>query len=1103
MTSSVSPEADDSQGERVDRSLRADGPIARLAGYFYRDTRLMGLMVALIVVAGLSSFAVLPRMEDPMLLRRVAMINTRLPGADATRVESLITEKIEDQLRDIEEVKELRSVSRAGISTVLVELLDEVDETDTVWSRVRSRVEDSIAKLPPEASRPRFEELRARAYAMIVGVVWDRPGPADLRLLRRLAKQLQDQLQLVPGSETVDRFGDPGEVILVTIHPARAASMGVTPADIAARVQGYDAKQTAGQLRSPSLEMLIEVGNQLDAVEQISAIPIVKFRGRDVRLGDVADVRLQIPEPPPRGALLEGGEAVVLGVMVRPEMRIDHWTSRAEALLADFNRAVPEGIRTELVLRQSHYVDQRLHSLTWNLLAGATAVSTLICFLMGWRSAVLVTLTLPLASLMVLFGLKVQHIPIHQMSVTGLIIALGLLIDNAIVIVDEVRSRLRGGATPERAMIASVSHLAAPLFGSTLTTALAFAPIALMPGPSGEFVGSIAISVILAIFSSLLLALTVIPALAARVLSRDRDRQGSRFSKPDTRKKLDRENPRRSIAQRCGWSDGLSLPRAAGIYRWLIRQCVRRPWVGISAALVLPVAGFLSAPFLEEQFFPPSGRNQFHITIERPPTSTLAQTRQTAALVDSVARQMGAERIDWFFGESAPQFYYNVIANRRGTDNYAQGLVTLAPDSDPLHLVTSLQERLDETILSSRVVVRQLEQGPPFRAPVEVRLYGPDLEVLQNVGHEVRRMLSAMPEVVAVQTDLNEVLPQLSVQVDAAAAVQAGVTPEEVARQLNTALEGSTGGSVLQDNEEIPILVRVGDSDRASWSQVRSMDLVLPMSAAGEGSGGDPNEEGPAAVRLTPVSAFASFTLRPEAAAIPRRDRRRMNEVGAFVRAGVLPSVVQSKIEQLLSPERFPLPPGVTLEYGGEASQRDSAVGNLFSTVGVLVVLMAATLVLSFGSFRMAALIALVAALAVGLGLGALSVGGYPFGFMAIIGTMGLIGVAINDSIVVLASIRANPAAAAGDVDATVGEVMHATRHVMATTLTTMAGFTPLILDGGAFWPPMAVAIAGGVSGATLLALVLVPSLHRWLVRPRSGSPVSVESRLHSPVSLA
>ncbi|MEM6366350.1 MAG: efflux RND transporter permease subunit, partial [Planctomycetota bacterium] len=582
--------------------------------------------------------------------------------------------------------------------------------------------------------------------------------------------------------------------------------------------------------------------------------------------------------------------------------------------------------------------------------------------------------------------------------------------------------------------------------GSTLTTAMAFAPIALMPGPAGEFVGSIAISVMFAIFSSLLLAMTVIPTIAARMVSPPQagdDASGRTWIR---------------------FRGGIQLPVVAGTYKRFLALIIQRPLVGVVIAFVLPLLGFIGASQLQEQFFPPSGRDQFHITVEGPPTSSIGQTQATTRRVDEIARASGAARIDWFFGESAPQFYYNVVGNRRGTANFAQGLVTLPKGLDPIGVIRELQAKLDEEILSSRVLVRQLEQGPPFEAPVEVRLFGPDLETLREIGHDVRLRLSAMPEVVAVRTDLNEVLPQISFDVNQAAASSTGVTPAEIARQLETSLEGATGGSVLQDNEELPVVVRVGDDDRSNLARVRSMNVMLPL-------GGE-----------TPVSAVADVTLRPEAAAVPRLNRQRMNEVNAYLVAGVLPSVVQNQIASSFESNPLDLPPGYSYEFGGEASKRDDAVGNLFSTVGVLAVLMAATLVLSFGSFRMASMIGIVAVLSIGLGLLALLLSGYSFGFTAIIGTMGLIGVAINDSIVVLAGIRANPEAVKGDVSATVDEVMHATRHVVATTLTTMAGFAPLILDGGAFWPPMAVSIAGGVSGATLLALVLIPALHQWLL---------------------
>ncbi|MEM9645707.1 MAG: efflux RND transporter permease subunit, partial [Planctomycetota bacterium] len=947
---------------------------------------------------------------------------------------------------------------------VSVELLDAVTDTDPVWSRVRSRIEDSLPDLPAGATRPAFEELEVRAYALIVGVTWDRDGPPDHRLLRRLAVDLQDVLQNLPGTDAVDRFADPGEEIEVEIDPAMASSIGMTPGEVATRLASFDVKESAGQVRRKEMQLLLEVGNQLDLVSQIGQTPIRDQESSFVRLNDVATVRVGVPDPPGRAALLDGKEAVVLGAMVRPSYRIDRWTRQAEVALADFSASLPAGVVLDSVLRQSDYVDERLGSLIKNLLVGAAAVSIVIFLLMGWRSALLVTLTLPLASLMVLFCLRLFGIPIHQMSITGLIISLGLLIDNAIVIVDEVRGQLKRGKSRGAAMAGAVSHLAVPLLGSTLTTALAFAPIALMPGPAGEFVGAIAFSVIFAIFSSLFLALTVIPSLASRFLPMVDDGKPTGSSKG-------------GLAWVRDWvRRGIHLPRMTRTYERSIRILIRRPLLGIGVSVMAPVVGFLVFPTLREQFFPASGRNQFHVTVEGPATSSLAQTRRTAEKVDQLLRQADVARVDWFFGESAPQFYYNVIANRRGTRNFAQALVTTKTQGDPLNLIRRLQSQLDREVTSSRVLVRQLEQGPPFEAPVEIRLFGPELQTLRNLGDEVRELLSSIPEVTYCRADMNEVLPQLSIDVDGESARMADLSPSNIAGQLMSSLEGRVGGSVLQDNEELPIVVRVKDIDRGSLDRITSMEIVSGPFNDGQGIR--------QSVRRVPLSAVADVKLNAESAAIPRLNRQRMNEVSAYIEAGVLPSEVQKRIEALIESRGPLLPDGYRLEYGGEASKRDDAVGNLFSTVGVLAVLMMATLVLSFGSFRMAGIISVVAAMAVGLGLGSLAMGGYPFGFMSIIGTMGLIGVAINDSIVVLAAIRSNPNAAAGDLDAMVSEVLLSSRHVIATTLTTMAGFAPLILDGGLFWPPMAVCIAGGVAGATLLALVLVPACYRLLMCP-------------------
>jgi len=670
---------------------------------------------------------------------------------------------------------------------------------------------------------------------------------------------------------------------------------------------------------------------------------------------------------------------------------------------------------------------------------------------------------LPLTILTVLFAMRVMGIPVHQMSVTGLIIALGLLIDNAIVVADEVHSELGEGRNPADAVARVVRRLSVPLLGSTLTTAFAFTPIVLMPGPAGEFVGSIATSVILAIFASLVYSLTVIASFAAlfiRVLPRER---------------RDGDGPNAAGGAggimgsiRSGWREGFYSARLAAGYRRLLASLFRHPKSAIALTLVLPIAGFAIAPMLPEQFFPPSDRDQFHIEIELETGASLAGTRRVAERVDAVLAEEPIDQVDWYFGESAPNFYYNVIANRKGTPNFGQAIVRTGDQEQVGGMIRRLQTRLDREVPESRILVRQLEQGPPFDAPVEVRLFGPDLDRLTALGDEVRTILAGVPLVTHTRSLLGETLAKATIDVDAQSAGLAGLTPRQIADQVQMSLDGRIGGTLLQETEELPVRVRTNDPGRSEVAGLRSIELV----SARRDSAVSGNS-------MVPLAAVSKLRLEPQPGVIVRLNRRRLNEVGAFLVAGALPSVVLNDFQERLAASDFRLPPGYELTYGGEASKRDDAVGNLLASVGILLALMVATLVLSLGSFRLAAIIGAVGGLSIGLGLLSIGLGGYPFGFMAIIGTMGLIGIAINDSIVVVAALREKHGDGAATADELAVTVSHCTRHVVATTCTTIAGFTPLILAGGQFWPPLAVAISGGVLGATVLGIIFAPAAYR------------------------
>jgi multidrug efflux pump subunit AcrB len=1030
-----------------------------MSDLYYRNRRLLVLTIALILVAGSAAYESLPRLEDPELISRDALVTTPVPGADAERVESLVTEKIEDELFDIEEIKTIESTSRAGISIIGVELKDEVTDTDEVWSRIRDKLDDAQPQLPADALEPEFDEIDVRGYAMIAAVTWQRDDAASYAVLRRLAEGLEDRLRGIHGTENVELFGEPDEEVTIQVDHARLVSMGLTVDDVASQIRASDSKVSAGLMRNNSVgNLLIEVEGEMDSLDRIRHTPISFGRdGQFVQLSDIASIEKGIRRPSADLALVAGRPAVTVAAFVESDYRVDRWAHSARAEIAHFVGQLPTGVGLEIVFDQSRYTEQRLDNLLSNLALGAAAVVVVLLVMMGWRSALIVSLSLPLSSLMVLAGMSFLDIPLHQMSVTGLIIALGLLIDNAIVMVDEVQERLDHGHSASTAITQSVRHLAVPLFGSTLTTALAFAPLALMPGAVGEFVGTIAVSVILALVSSLFLALTVIPAVTALA-----SRIGHNSSND------------------AWWKSGISSASLTSMFSWVLDRLFARPVLGLALGTVLPIAGFAFATQLVEQFFPPTGRDMFQVELELPTYSSMDQTQATAERARELMIQHSQVRdVHWFMGNSAPSFYYNLVADQEHAPFYTQGIVQLESADGTASLIRRLQDELDDAFPGTRVLVRQLEQGPPFNAPIELRLYGPDVSRLAAFGDQARTILSAVPDVIHTDADLTETLPKLSFRIDEEKARLTGLNHAAIARQLDAALEGAVGGSMVESTEELPIRVRLAGAERGDLERISSLDL-LPLT----NQSNQPR-------KFIPISALGSVELIPERAVIAHRNGRRVNVVRGYITAGVLPGEVLTAFQSRL--DQLKLPAGYDFEFGGESAERNAAISKLAGSAGVLVVIMIATLVLSFGSFRMAGIIGSVAMLSGGLGLGSLWLFGYPFGFMAIVGTMGLVGIAINDSIVVLAALRDDAGAVARDRIAIRDVVVRSSRHVLATTVTTIAGFIPLILEGGGFWPPLAITIAGGVFGATLLALVFVPTAF-VLVAGRNAATVNLAS---------
>ncbi|MEM6427001.1 MAG: efflux RND transporter permease subunit [Cyanobacteria bacterium P01_D01_bin.128] len=968
---------------------------------FFANLRLLALTVILLLGWGLSSYQSLPRQEDPQLVSRVAVVTTAFPGASAERVEALVTTVMEEELAEIEEISVIESDSRVGFSSVSVELSESIKDAQPIWSKVRDEMEDATTRFPAGVAAPELSEVLVKAYTFVAGLTWDLPDRPNYALLSRYADELGVILRGLDGTEEVDFFGNPEEEILVEINAAELVGVGLSPQELATQISLNDAKASAGQLRTAEETFAIEVESALDTTEQIRQIPIQISSGQFTRLSDIATVSRGIRYPLRDEAIIGGKPAVVLGVMMQSGLRIDQWAKGARAAVDDFRDRLPVGMTLATLFDQSGYVENRISTLMFNLVLGAALVFGVTLIAMGWRSALVVGTALPFTIFAVFGWMTVLGVPIHQMSVTGLIIALGLLIDNAIVVVDEIQADIQHGAEPLPAAIKTVNYLRVPLLASTATTVLTFLPIYLLPGSAGEFVGSIALGVILAILSSLALSLTVIAALAARLLGRSPSP-----AQPSNRGQAYSGGIRGKILRFLSkpgawWNEGLSVPRLAQLYRGSIGRMVARPLLAIAITLAIPLVGFIGAGTLENQFFPLLDRDQFHIEMEFATQTAIEQTHeQVLQARDVILQHDNVAAVHWFVGESAPRFYYNLSGDRENQPYYAQAMVQLKSEDGLEPLVQEVQAELSDLFPSARVIVQKFQQGPPFDAPVEMRIYGPNLNELRRIGMEVREIMATLPDVIQVRDDLSEGQPKLALSLDDEQVRQAGLTNTEIAQQLDAYSEGVTGGAILESTENLPVRVRLNSRDRASLETLSSLDL-RPQQSQDRG--------------FRPTSALGEFELVPQLASIARRNEQRVNTVQAFITAGVLPSAVLGSLQERLAAAEFELPPGYRYEFGGEYEEQNTAVGNLLLFVPILVLGMVTALVLSLGSFRQAGIIAGVAVGSIGMALLSLKVFGSVLGFMAIVGTMGLIGIAINDSIVVLTALNEDAEASTGD----------------------------------------------------------------------------------------
>ncbi|MEZ8779965.1 efflux RND transporter permease subunit [Vibrio splendidus] len=1013
------------------------------------NTRLLILMTALLMVSGISAFMTLPRAEDPVIINRYANITTSFPGASAERVETLVTEVIENKLRELSEVKLVSSTSRPGVSIVTLELNDTITEPEPVWSQARDKLSDIESILPAGSHSPDLDSDHTYAFTTIASLTWSGAGEPDRLTLGRYAKELAKRLRTLSGTEFVDEYGMPQEEIQISLRTADAAALGRSSANIAESLEGADAKNSAGELVSAYSRFGLEIKSELDSIERIKQVPIATdSKGHIIRMEDIASVKRGEKTPQDQIAIIDGEPGVIVAARMHPDLRVDNWTSRANALIGKFEQELPSNVKVTVLFNQQGYTETRLDDLGKSLMIGFGLILIVLFVTLGVRAAILVAISLPLTSLLTLSIMKMTGVPINQMSVTGLIVALGIMVDNAVVMVDTIQAyRLKGQQRAEATMNA-LKHLWVPLLGSTLTTVLAFAPIILMPGASGEFVGGIAITVSFSLIGSYIISHTLIAGLATKLLPKqlsDVDKKG----------------------QHHWYMTGLRIPALTRWFSSSVRFGVTHPIITIALVLLVPFTGYWSMSQLTEQFFPPSDRDMFEIQVYMPPQASIYATKNTSEKIDDIIhRYPEVERIDWLVGANFPSFYYNLQARQNNAPYFSQAMVKTENFDQANTLIPQLQKVLDEEVPEAQILVRKLNQGPPFTAPVELRVYGENLDTLKAIGEDVRLILAGVPHVTHTRETLQPGTPKVWLKVDEDTAKLNGISLNQFAGMLQTTLTGRESGSVIEGSESVPIRVRVADEARENLAHLSNIRLPISSDVYSTGIN---------------VSTLAELELTTSRGAITRRNGQRVNTIEGYIEAGVLPQTVLNEFQKRL--ESYQMPSGYTIGFGGESAERDNSVNSLISNVAVVVVLMVLVVVMSFNSFRMSSIIFMVAGLAGGLGLLSVWTFGYPFGFTVIIAMLGIAGLAINAAIVILTELKLDKEASSGNVDAVVDAVMSCTRHISSTTITTVGGFMPLIIAGGGFWPPFAVAIVGGTVLTTLISFYFVPVVYHLMTK--------------------
>ena len=1008
-----------------------------LADWALRHKSIIYYFIAVLLTFGIFSFTHMGRMEDPDFTMRTMVVGVSWPGASPQQMSDQVTDKLEEKLRDLPGVDYTKSFTDGSKSVIYINLKEDLpsNKIRPAWEEARNMINDEWKSLPSGVQGPSINDRFDDVYGTIYALSGDEFSYEEKR---QQAENLKRQLLSVPNVKKITLIGVQEKSLDVTINKDKLASYQVSTQQLLTALKQQSAMVPAGMVNTDSNNVYLRINGVFDSVDAVKNMPI-RINNQTIRLGDIADVTMTYKDPSSPQFYYEGKPAIGIAISMDAGANNIEFGNAIDTKLKELKTTIPAGLNLDQVSNQPHIVKESIGDFSQSLFE-AIAIVLLVSFAsLGIRTGIVVALTIPVVVSTTFVLMYENGIYLHKVSLGALILALGLLVDDAIIVVEMMSVKLEEGFNHWRAATFAYESTAFPMLSGTLITCAGFLPLALAEGMVAEFTKSLSIVVFMALILSWIASVLVSPVLGYKIIENKAEKPESEWTRRD------------HIMHRL---KTVFYARFESLLHWALGHH--------KAVLLLTLGAFilslLSFPLIKQEFFPSSTRSEIIVSMQFPQSSSIDYTQNQAKSLDALLKDN--EHIDHFttyVGEGSPRFVLT-LEPELPRANFIQTIIVTKSLEDRDALFKDLQDQLNDQYPSALINMQFVQIGPPSKYPVMLRVSGPDASEVKTIANDVKAKMQEDKDLHNIAFDWPDTEPVAQIHIDPDKARMLGINSYAVSLHLQSLLSGTKSGEYYEGNQTIPVTFRLSGNENHNLTALSSLPIQT-----GNGS-------------YVPLSQIATISMSQEEGIIWHRNMMPTISIHANIGPGVLGNAKTKEIYNKLAEYRQDLPTGYTIDLDGSAEKSVTAVQKLLMPMPIM--LFAIMTILMFQLKRIALMFMALFTAPLGL-IGvvlALNITRTPLGFMAILGIIALSGMIIRNSIILLDQIEIHRAEGQSAREAIINSATLRFRPIMLTAIAAILGMIPLM--GSVFWSPLAIAFSGGLLVATILTLIVLPVMY-------------------------